>query len=308
MAYFEENDEAVEEVQDATENPEQEVQEEAAPQDDVVTVSRHEWNQQAAARRIAERDRRVQEERLNMLLSTLQQAAAQNNAVKDEEPEEEVDPNDAAAVLKKQNEMILKELQAQKAMTEQQKQVAAVQQAISSANQQVRDYAAQNPPLFMAAMEHLAGVFKDSLELNYPHLTQAELIQMATDAVNREKLQMIARGENVGDALYKRALAYRFDQQGFLERMNNGGGVKENAKQTVAREKKKASSGSIAAMESSPPQKSAINARDARKMTTEQWNKEISSLIASGAIRARTKYGNGRFQPELEDLLEGKGR
>src|SRR5690242_3716043 len=154
MSDYEEVDEQTEGEEPEVDQPEVEAEApEGEPQEDVVTLSRSEYNAQAARLRIKEREARIQEDRLNQILAAIQQAAENSNKPQ-EEPEEEIDPNDTPAVIKAKQDQILKKIQAQEEKERQREAQAQATQILQTANVQINTFASQDPELYTAGMTH----------------------------------------------------------------------------------------------------------------------------------------------------------
>jgi len=261
----------------------------------------------AARARILERDNRILSSRFQQVMDAINQSnlsAYQQNQMINEVQEVEDDqlPEDPINKIISKIERIETKL-AQKENDEKTKDYLRSEQSIlAHANAQIQKEMEKSPEEFNQIITFLSKVAKESVEEEYPHLTDDEQIGIAIQTINQKKMDWVRSGKNPAEEYKKLAKRYNFNP---MKQENNSQEQKQknDPKQEIRKGREKDSKlRSIGGSAQSSPAKGP-NALSVSKMSEDEWNRELDRMISDGTLKAPL----GSRTPKFSDLLAGKG-
>lgn len=264
-----------------------------------------------ARMRVVEKEKRREKERADQLerqLNTLLEVVQEKVLAGGEEEEEEEPLNPIDALARKQDK-ILQKFDALEEVQREQAQLTEAQQIEQIANQNIKGFMEQAnsvaPNLYQNAMAHLANA-KMVEFIEDEGLSEEEATEKVAEWVAGVKSKSVARGENPGEALFKRSVTLGFDANGYVSKASNGSGKPAKQKQGTnpaheiqEESKRRAALGSISSM-------SGTTAQDPLKGTSSLSEKDrVRTLMA--VMKERGDLRRMRA-PSLQELLVHKER
>lgn len=275
-----------------------------------------------ARARILEREKREKQSEINDLqgrVAKLTEAletvlARQQEAMQaKEEQEEEIDPAlDPAGAILSEVKKLTKRLDTLENGTRIEKTVDATTRALNIVNQPLIQQA-QEDPVFVGAVEHVAQIMEKTTSKKFPNKTPAERFAIATDSINRTKLDWARDGLDPVQEMYDLAMTYGFNPEAFEASLGNEEAPaqkkvmakKPDAKQQIQRAKEKASAvTSMGGVSGSAPRHNPAGEL-ARARDPKEFDRVLDNLVKSGA--ASYNVGTPGRTPSFSELLPGKG-